>query len=468
VAALIALLLMAATLSFGAVYSWGYLPLFTAAGGIGIFGLCRWRGVPADARIIAAGLLLVAIAIASQLAPVSRGILEVLSPRTIDLLSRYSLAFTDHTRYHSLSLDPSATALALAGLIAFGLYLTGLTGLWSRRDLHTLPRYLVLFAVPLALFGIFNREHSNGLVYGFWQPQAGPHMNVFGPFVNRNHFAGWMLMATCLAIGGLCGQAEVALRGLKPGLRRRVAWLLSAEANRLLLLAISIVVMTTALVWTMSRSGIVGLFCAVGCFAWLMACRRNVSPVIRTAGITVVGGALIAGLSWRGVDLLTLWFADTRDLLSRFAAWHDGWQVVRDFPLAGTGLNTYTEAMIFYQKSNLDVHMAQAHNDYLQLLAEGGVLVAVPAAVTILLLAVAIRRSLQAARVDSYEYWVRAGATVALVAIGIQETVEFSLQMPANAFLFATLASIAICPRVGAKIPAPGSQGAKNELIGHG
>jgi hypothetical protein len=50
------------------------------------------------------------------------------------------------------------------------------------------------------------------------------------------------------------------------------------------------------------------------------------------------------------------------------------------------------------------------------------------------------------ARGDSYDYWVRAGATVGLVAMGIQETVEFSLQMPANAFLFVTLAAMAVCP----------------------
>jgi O-antigen ligase len=92
------------------------------------------------------------------------------------------------------------------------------------------------------------------------------------------------------------------------------------------------------------------------------------------------------------------------------------------------------------------VHLAQAHNDYLQVLVEGGLLVAVPVAIALGLLAFAIRRSVNEARGDSYDYWVRAGATVGLVAMGIQETVEFSLQMPANAFLFATLAAMAVCP----------------------
>jgi O-antigen ligase len=209
--------------------------------------------------------------------------------------------------------------------------------------------------------------------------------------------------------------------------------------------------MTIALVWTMSRSGIVSLACAVGSFAWLMARRREVGLRKRIVVIVALGGVLFTGLNWRGIDHLAQWFTDTADLLGRVAAWHDGWHVVRDFPIAGTGINTYSDAMISYQKSNSNVLLAQAHNDYLQLLVEGGLLVAVPVAIALVLLVIAVRRSLNAARSDSYEYWVRVGASVGLAAIGIQETVEFSLQMPANAFLFATLAAVAVCPvrRVG-------------------
>jgi hypothetical protein len=50
------------------------------------------------------------------------------------------------------------------------------------------------------------------------------------------------------------------------------------------------------------------------------------------------------------------------------------------------------------------------------------------------------------ARGDAYAYWVRTGASVGLIAIAIQETVEFSLHMPANAFIFTTLAAVAIAP----------------------
>ena len=41
-------------------------------------------------------------------------------------------------------------------------------------------------------------------------------------------------------------------------------------------------------------------------------------------------------------------------------------------------------------------------------------------------------------------YWLRVGAVTGLVAIALQETVEFSLQMPGNAALCATLCGIAL------------------------
>jgi hypothetical protein len=345
VSSLISLLIVAATLSFGAAYPWGYLPLFTEAACIGVLGLIRQRGIPADARTVAAGCVLIALAIGGQLIPVPRTTLDFLSPHAADLLSRNNPTFTASTAAHPLSINPAATALALMGVAALGLYLIGLPGLLSRRDLRALPRYLILFAVPLGLIGIFGREHNNGLVYGFWRPQYGTNANGFGPFVNRNHFAGWMLMATCVATGMLCARIEVALDRVKPGLRNRVVWLATPEVNQLILVAVSIVVMTIALVWTMSRSGIVSLTCAVACFVWLLARRRGVGLTRRIVVMVALCLVPLASLAWRGVDRLASWFADTTDLLGRVAAWHDAWHVVRDFPIVGTGIDTFSDAL---------------------------------------------------------------------------------------------------------------------------
>ena len=188
---------------------------------------------------------------------------------------------------------------------------------------------------------------------------------------------------------------------------------------------------------------------AITVFAWLVVTRHRLGGAPqRVLVLMALGVVLLAGVSWRGLDLLTQWFFDERSLLSRVDAWRDGWDVVRHFPLLGTGLNTYSPAMLFYQSRNPGFHMAQAHNDYLQLAAEGGTVVAIPAAITAVLLLRAIHRTLRAAGPEARGFWVRAGAAVGLMTMAFQELVEFSLQIPANAFLFCTLAAIAVTPAV--------------------
>ena len=210
-----------------------------------------------------------------------------------------------------------------------------------------------------------------------------------------------------------------------------------------------------AIFWSLSRSSIIGLAAMVTLFAWLASQRRRLGTTRRGLAVVSLGAALVAGVAWRGPDRVVSWFQDDRNLLSRIDAWRDAWDVIRAFPIFGTGLNTFGDAMLFYQKRNAGFHMAQAHNDYLQLAAEGGLLVVVPALVAAVLLARAIRRNLRAARPESRGYWIRAGAAIGLVPIAVQEVVEFSLQIPVNAFLFATLAAVALAPVASHPPPAP-------------
>jgi O-antigen ligase len=441
-------LIVLATVSFGAVYPWAYWPLFAAAACIGFAAFVRPGKLSPESRALLIGILCVAAAIAIEVIPLSRPLLDKVSPHAGSLLTQISLSFAADGGSHTATVNARATLVALAALVALGVYMAGLPALLTRHDLRAFPRNLTVFAVLMAVLGIYGRERNNGLVYGFWQPLEGTNANGFGPFVNRNHFAGWMLLAICLAIGSLCGRVENGLKSIRPGFRNRVLWLSTPDASSIVLMATAVLAMTVSLVWTMSRSGIISFGCAVVCFAWLVARRRQVSRAARATGVVTLAAVVAVGVSTRGIDRIVAWFGDTSDVFSRLAAWRDGWQVVRDFPFVGTGMNTYADAMRLYQKNVQGVAMTRAHNDYLQLLAEGGLLVLVPAIVAAGLLASGIWRRLRQVHDDSYEYWVRIGAAIGLFAISVQELSEFSLHIPANALLFSTVAAIAIAPWV--------------------
>lgn len=446
VVVLVSLLVACSTLAFGAVYAWAYLPLFLAAACIGAGAIAHRRGIHPDLHRLSFAGLIVALAIAIQLLPLSRGVLAVISPATPTIVDRYSLAGEDAGR-HALSLDPAATAKGLAVVLVLGIYTVGLAGILTRKRARALVQGIAVFAAPLALAGLYGREHSNGLVFGFWQPVESVIADSFGPFVNRNHFAGWMLLAVGLTLGLWCGRSERALKRLPTEARRRIVWLSTSDASMIVLTAVAVVMMSIALVWTLSRSGIVSLGVALTCFAALIFRRHAVGRTTRAVAVAFLGLVLLAGVGWRGFDRLVDWFSDSRDFVGRLDAWKDGWQVIRDFPVAGTGINTYPVAMIFYQRHHMQLRMSHAHNDYLQLLAEGGLLVAIPLAVAIVVFALTVLRTVSRLGDDSEGYWIRAGACVGLLGIAVQELADFSLHIPANMFLFATAAAIALFPR---------------------
>lgn len=444
-ATLLAVLVALGTIAFGAVYPWGFVPLLGAATAIGVAGLYRAGLRPAH-RTLALALFAVCAAGTLQLVPLPSGVVSRISPATLPLLRSFDLVFAGDQTWTPLSIRPQSTAVAVVALIALSLYLLGLPGLIGPRALRTLPGALAVIAVPLALYGIYTREHNNGLIYGFWQPLDGGGGNMFGPFINRNHFGGWMLMTLGLLIGSFFGRLERALR--EPGHRqgRPLAWLSSSAANALLVTGGVIILGVVAIFWALSRSSIISLAAAVMLFAWLATRRRRLGATRGGLAVVSLGAALVAGVAWRGPDRVVAWFQDDRNLLGRVDAWRDAWEVIQAFPLFGTGLNTFGDAMLFYQKRNAGFHMAQAHNDYVQLAAEGGLLIVVPAVIAAALLARAMMQNLRAAQPESRGYWIRTGAAIGMAAVAVQEAVEFSLQIPVNALLFATLAAVALAP----------------------
>ena len=437
---LVLTLIALATLAFGAVYPWAYLPLFVAATTIGAIGI-GLHGVVPTLRPVAVGLALLSITVAIQLIPLPAAFVNAISPSTHGVMNSYDLGFVPDADWLRLSIDPARTRIALLALVALGIYVIGLASLLDARGLRLLPRGLALLAVPLALFAIYSRQDNNGLIYGFWEPLDGGGADQAGPFINRNHFGGWIVMSLCVMIGWLLGKIEHV-----PRVSQKRSPIIADEIGAVALMATAIAFGTISLFWIVSRSAITSFGAGVMFFAWFVIKRRHMSPARQMLILAALGAVLIAAASFRGIDMLARWFVDERSLLSRIDAWQDGWDVVRDFPVLGTGLNTYSPAMLLYQKRNPGFHMAQAHNDYLQLVAEGGVIVVLAAAGTVLLLISAMRRTLRAASIEARGYWVRTGCAVGLMAIAFQEIAEFSLQIPANAFLFCTLAALTVTP----------------------
>ena len=332
--------------------------------------------------------------------------------------------------------------------MALALFLLGGAHALTRRDLRRLAAGMIALGAVMGLIAIVQKATSPAAIYGFWLPREGGQ--PFGPFVNRNHFAGWMLMALPLALGQFCASVSRGMRGVRPVWRDRLLWFGSREANGAVLGAAAIAVMGLSLVMSLSRSGILGFGLALAVSGWFIW-RRQALGSRRMLALAYIAMLGIAAIGWTGAERIAGRFAapDTLTLDGRLATWRDASRILVQFPLTGTGVNTYGTAALFYQTVDLSRYYNEAHNDYLQLAAEGGLLVGLPVVLLVACFVRDVRHSFTGLPPDSRSCWIKLGAVTGLLAVAFQESADFSLQMPGNAVLFALLCAIALSRPAG-------------------
>jgi O-antigen ligase len=447
-------------LLFGAPYPWTYLPLLFVCAVIGLAGFLRSKGQRrAEHWPIRMALLTLAGAAALQLVPLPQSALARISPGADRFLSRTNpdyaagafLASADAVASresglvlrHPISVQPDATRRGILFLLCFGIFLAGATRGLAPADVKRIAAGLIVLGTLVAMVGIAHRGSTSGKIYGIWQPQFSAH--PFGPFVNRNHFAGWMLMCLPVCLGYLSATAYRVTRRMSGDWHARMVWLGSADANRLVLMAFGVLLMAFSVALTLSRSGLACLAISLPLLAWLALsrARRLSRRLLATAWVTVL---IVVTVSWAGLDAIATRFAsdDGGSLGGRVAIWIDSIRMLRDFPWAGTGLNTFGAISRTYQTQDLHFRYLEAHNDYLQVAVEGGLLVGIPALLFVVALTHGIWRTFRRAKDDEMTFRIRAGAVTGIIAMALQETVDFSLQMPGNAALFTLLCAVAL------------------------
>ena len=381
----------------------------------------------------------IAILTILQAVPVPRSILDVVSPHRAAIRMRLTLGPEATSSWQPLSIDQQATIWAsLVTLGAFALFFAA-RRVFAHGGMRPTVRGISALGLGLSAVALAQAATAGRLIYWrFPTEYEGPL--PFGPFVNRNHFATWVIMAAPLCLGCIAARAH---QHDAPDFINRRTRLARLADGRTLWLTAAAAIMISALLATLSRSGILSLAVAVVMSAglwWRRAAGRR-----WWAG---VGLAVAIGLGVARADLPALAERVTgsgSSIQNRVRIWTDTLPVVRDFWLTGTGAGTYRTAMLYYQRSPRVVQFNQAHNHYLQAAAEGGGLLLGLVACALLALGRAVRhRSSEIHRTQ----WIRAGATTGLIAVALQSIWETGLVMPANAALAAVLAAVAVHQRL--------------------
>jgi O-antigen ligase len=302
-----------------------------------------------------------------------------------------------------------------------------------RRTAHR----IAWIGLAVSVMSIVERAISPTALYGVW-PVAGAR--PYGPFINRNHMATWLIIAMPLTAGAFAMRVRHSLT-VRRDRRSRV---LDAFADPTLLwLAASAAIMLVALVVSASRSGAIGI--AAGLVAGCVLAAPRLGRGERRWLVIAPAAACVAVAWYAGAEPLAnrfLHVAASSSVDRRVEIWRQTLPIVRDFAATGTGAGTYYTAMLVYQSGDRLFFFNQAHNHYLQIAAEGGILGSVPRVLMLAAFAVLAWRRLRADR--SEMFWLRAGALASVIAVAAQSMWETGLVMPANGILCAAVAAIAV------------------------
>jgi len=406
-----------------------------AAAAIALAVVVRPPVLRSDFRWIDIALVLYVTMMALQLVPLSPRMRLSLSPATriVDLQLRIDAPrnpLDDSPRALTVDGESTMQSVWLAATVVLTFWCA--RALIARGGIRVGARGIAALGLAAAVFGI--AQHATAPHSLYWL-RTFRYTEPFGPYLNRSDFAMWMVMSLPLTAGYLLARMQS---------RSRDSDRLAAVVfdNTAMFLTIAIGMMAAALMVGLSRSGLIGA-AAAATTLWALS-EQRLHRHGRAWLLAGIGTVVVVALFFANASAVATRIADTlsQGLGGRLPIWRATLPMIKDFWLTGVGGGGYERAMIVYQPAPHETYFNHAHNEYLQLLSEGGVLLAIPAVVALFAAIRGIRDRL--ARDRTPIWWVRVGAVSGLAGAAVQSLWETGLRRPSNTLLFAVLAAFAL------------------------
>ncbi|HXX81277.1 MAG TPA: O-antigen ligase family protein, partial [Thermodesulfovibrionales bacterium] len=412
-------IVVVSALLFGSVYPWAIAIVAVLTMIPFIYFLWRGNGHAIEFRdgkvIILASLLLFSYPL-FQLLPLPLSLLTVIHPKLKEVVT---LSPNSPLMFHSISLYPFATEKEASRLfLCLAVFSMAAFGIRDEDGTYKVMRSLVVFGFILGVFALIQHATSNGKIYWFWSPISRNAFLTFGPFVNRDHFAGFIGMIIPFSIG---------------------ITFMSRRLEKKVLYAFLGVGMAIALFFTLSRGGIISFFAGLLVFSTVLftkgISKRKLIPIVLFVLV------LIAYLLFFGASPIIEKFAQSKESAgARVLAWQTTLSAFRDYPVFGSGFGTFQYIFKVYQPEGLRLYWAHAHNDYLELLLELGIIGTVIAIFFFLV----VLRTIMTADWRGRELYLGAALLSSITTIAVHSIVDFNLHIPSNALLFSLVLGLIV------------------------
>jgi O-antigen ligase len=292
----------------------------------------------------------------------------------------------------------------------------------TRQDWRAFAWFLLVLGFAVSVFGIIQHYAFNGKLYWFRQLRYGGI--PFGPYVNRNHFAGLLELIIPVGLSILLFRAE--------------------DRDRWSLVVLLTIVPVGALFLSASRGGITAFLLEVGLvFIFGLVHGEGGKPIVTGALVLLAAGAFIVWLgAGRALERFEAYQKLEVSQARRAEMLQDTWRIFLDHALLGTGLGTLEAVFPQYETLYDGTTVNHAHNDYVELLAETGAIGGLICACFLVLLLGGAWRRIAAAK-NAIDLALYIGALSACGALLAHSLVDFNLHIPSNALLFLLQSALA-------------------------
>jgi O-antigen ligase len=300
---------------------------------------------------------------------------------------------------------------------------------------------VVFGGLIVAVYGIVARAVFGSLLFG---RVPVPTVSPFGPFVSKNHFAGYVEMIALLAMGWALGLMDQARRG-----DGTLSWVGSSRAGRVVGALGVAAALALAIPVSQSRGGVLSLGAGLAALFLLRARGRNPGATPgrmwagAATGLLVLIIALQAVLPQEAHERMATLASSSPDASGayRLGLWRDALRAFGSSPFVGQGLAAFADTLPRFKRGAGELRVEHAESDYVELLVEGGVVAALALAAFLWLLGKSVLPSLSGDRV---ERGLRLGAMAGLVALALHSLVDFNLHIPASALVACLLLGMAL------------------------
>ncbi len=325
----------------------------------------------------------------------------------------------------TVSLDPFSTLVSTFHFLALFIFLAALlTFIDSPSRLRKMVWLITIFGFAYAFFAILQAVLSPNKIYGIYEVQfAAP----FGSFVNRHNFAAYMEMTIAVPLG-------LMFAGAVPKDRR-------------LLYITAIALMGVALLLSGSRGGLISLLAQIFFLVILTTETKSYGQFVLKIGLsvllvaTIVAGSILIG-GETSLTRLAETAASEDFSTNRMYIWSITLNIIKNNFLLGTGLGAFPFAYTPYDTLGGIERVEQAHNDYLQVLADAGI---IGFGIGAFFLFSLFRAGFKHAKSsNAFRRGVALGALAGCFAILVHSVFDFVLHTTAIAVLFLTLVALVV------------------------